>query len=292
MSAHWDDVRRLVYVIGAQKSGTTWLYQTLRAHPAVHVSAVKEVHYWDTIHPPHLPYYPAIAARRRRALERTAWARRVARIGWQTHREKLDDARRYDRMFAAPDPGHGRYRDYLMHGRGTCRVIADVSPGYAMMDADGFRAMDAAAPDARFVFLMRDPVDRLWSNMRHNRSRGFTARDLGAAFRRHLDAPGDGPFQRSDYARTLEALEGAVPPERIALFFYETLFDPAEMARMARVFGVTRIDADFGARVNPGDEAEARPAPALAALARQRLAHVYDAVRTRCGDQVPAAWMD
>jgi len=33
--------------IGAQKSGTTWLHDTLRMHPLIDFPAGKEVHYWD-----------------------------------------------------------------------------------------------------------------------------------------------------------------------------------------------------------------------------------------------------
>jgi hypothetical protein len=35
------------YGIGAQKAGTTWLYEMLKAHPQIHLPARKEVHYWD-----------------------------------------------------------------------------------------------------------------------------------------------------------------------------------------------------------------------------------------------------
>jgi hypothetical protein len=33
--------------IGAQKSGTTWLFEMLRQHPEVAFPAGKEVHFWD-----------------------------------------------------------------------------------------------------------------------------------------------------------------------------------------------------------------------------------------------------
>jgi len=33
--------------IGAQKAGTTWLYQSLQLHPRLGFSAKKEVHFWD-----------------------------------------------------------------------------------------------------------------------------------------------------------------------------------------------------------------------------------------------------
>jgi LPS sulfotransferase NodH len=33
--------------IGAQKAGTTWLYEALAAHPAIGFPAGKEIHFWD-----------------------------------------------------------------------------------------------------------------------------------------------------------------------------------------------------------------------------------------------------
>ena len=33
--------------IGAQKAGTSWLYEMLKLHPGVTLPAVKEIHFWD-----------------------------------------------------------------------------------------------------------------------------------------------------------------------------------------------------------------------------------------------------
>src|SRR5271155_4863005 len=33
--------------IGAQKAGTTWLYETLKRHPEIGFPAGKEVHFWN-----------------------------------------------------------------------------------------------------------------------------------------------------------------------------------------------------------------------------------------------------
>src|SRR4029450_7558719 len=35
--------------LGAQRSGTTWLYSLIAAHPGVHGDAVKELHYFHRI---------------------------------------------------------------------------------------------------------------------------------------------------------------------------------------------------------------------------------------------------
>ena len=37
--------------IGAQKAGTTWLYDNLRPHPEVWLPQVKEIHFFDTVCP-------------------------------------------------------------------------------------------------------------------------------------------------------------------------------------------------------------------------------------------------
>ena len=292
-SPDFGAVGRVFYCIGAQKAGTTWLYEALRGHPDVHLSRIKEVHYWDTVFPPHLPYYVAEAEAAVAALDRSSLLRRAARRLVPGRARAAADARRYHEMFARPDPRHLGYQRYLMAEWAGQPVAGDISPGYAMMGAEGFAAMDAASPDARFVFVLRDPVGRLWSNVRHNRSRGFrdaVLDDLDTTFRRHLDDPTSGPFQRSDYARTIRALESVVPRDRIAYFFFETLFDPAEMGRLAEFLGIAPIGASLGRRVNPGASAEARPSRDVEALARARLASVYDFAAERFGDALPEAW--
>ena len=54
--------------IGAQKSGTTWLYHNLKQHPQVWLPPVKELHYFD--HPHSIPsacLLPTIGYQARRA---------------------------------------------------------------------------------------------------------------------------------------------------------------------------------------------------------------------------------
>ena len=40
---------KLAYCIGAQKAGTTWLYETLRTSSQIHFSRNKELHYFNVI---------------------------------------------------------------------------------------------------------------------------------------------------------------------------------------------------------------------------------------------------
>ncbi len=289
--ASFADIDRVMYCIGAQKAGTTWLHAQCAAHPGIHVPIRKEVHYWDTIHPPHVRYYRHEALQKLAALEALALPRRLAR-DWKGIGP--DDARRYRDLLHIPDAAHARYQHYVMQGARGQRVAADISPGYAMIDAGGFADMQAAAPDARFVFILRDPVDRLWSNLRHNRSRGFQkggrAADLNAALAKVLSKPHAGPVVRSDYARTIAALERAVPASQILYLFYETMFTVEAMRRLSDFLGVKPFAADLGGVVNLGADGGARPDRDLARRARGLLDPVYRMAEARFGPDLPDAW--
>jgi hypothetical protein len=46
--------------IGAQKAGTTWLYEMLRRHPDITFPAGKEVHFWDRRHSRGIDWYKSL----------------------------------------------------------------------------------------------------------------------------------------------------------------------------------------------------------------------------------------
>ena len=46
--------------IGAQKAGTTWLYENLRANPQIYFPPMKEVHFWDLFEERGLDWYRSL----------------------------------------------------------------------------------------------------------------------------------------------------------------------------------------------------------------------------------------
>lgn len=288
-------VERVIYGIGAQKAGTTWLYEQMKSHPQVHMGDLKEVHYWDTIHFPHLPYYRPKAENEIRRLRRMTFLLRTLRYGPRGQHRRLLQAERYWKALSGGPQSDEAYQAFLLEGWQGESVVGDISPGYAMLESEGFAAMNAAAPDARFLFIMRDPVSRLWSAMRHNRSRGFINGDreanLEEAFVKALEAQDRGPMMMTDYATTIRNLEAAVPPERIGYFFFETLFSQETMDQISEFLRIDRMRADFGHVVNPGSDAGLRPPAELTQRARDRLSSIYSFVHTKFGDRVPPGWL-
>ena len=278
----------LLFGIGAAKAGTTWLYRYLAGHPEVRLPAVKELHYFDTVETGKFD-------RQVTRMEREC-ARRVERL--PTGDARLD--RRLRREIGAYQgwldvirggANDAGYVDYLTRTAGGARVVGDITPAYATLSAASFARMAALAPLTRFVFLLRDPLDRLWSNIRMAAAR--KGGDLAATAADLLDralAGGDRTMtERCDYAGTLARLDAAVDPARVFTTFYETLFQPGTLARLCGFLGISERAADTGTRVHAGKElnmTEAQRARALAWLAPQ-----YDAVARAMGP-LPARWTD
>jgi Sulfotransferase domain len=115
-------------ILGAQRCGTTFLYECLRAQPAVMGAREKEVHFFDLEFHRGLGWYrshfPASAVVRARAA-------------------------------AATSPV----------------AVGEASP-YYLFHPDVPRRVERYLPHARFVVLVRDPVDRAYSHYRHERALG------------------------------------------------------------------------------------------------------------------------
>ena len=101
--------------LGAQRSGTTWLYSLIAAHPDVQGEATKELHYFHRY-----------------------WNRAFT----------PSDAENYARYFPRP-PG---------------RIAGEWSPGY-LSHFWVAPLLDRAAPDAKLLVSLRDPVERYRSGV-------------------------------------------------------------------------------------------------------------------------------
>jgi hypothetical protein len=145
--------------IGAQKAGTRWLFDQLAFHPDFWMPPIKELHYFNQskrflrfarpLHERASRSLRSANRRRARAHERPlvpddiAWLE--ARM-W-LHKRPLD-LDRYARLF---NP-----RGSLLSG--------DICPPYAILPDDEARAVRDRFPEARIVYLVRDPIERLWSH--------------------------------------------------------------------------------------------------------------------------------
>ena len=183
-------------VIGAPKAGTTALHAALAQHPDVFVSDPKEPKYWlcDGAPPP-------------------AWRGPGDKHSQQ---EWIWRADRYFPLFApaAQHQARGESTPFYLWSRGAHRRIAE------------------DLPDVRLVAVVRDPVDRAYSNWMHLWSDGLEPEsDFVSAFGREDERvrAGWAPFWRyrelGRYGEQLAHLHRYVDPERILVIRYRDLVD-------------------------------------------------------------------
>lgn len=286
---------RHLFCVGAQKAGTSWLYSYLRSHPEVHVSEVKEMHFFNVLFDPR-----AAGFREMRKALLNEWQARGAEA-FATFRRgtppgDLKTLGMLEALVAMyrddPQGDFPGYRAAVLRDHDGAPVVADLTPDYCVLRAPQFARMVDAFPEAQFLAILRDPLARTWSNLRmhhvwmqqvHKSSDSFEA--LVAAY---LDGRHDHIDQRSDYAHLLEALEASVPCDRQKTLFYERLFSDAAMAELTDWLGVAFRPGDYGTRVRQG---QARAiTPALADAVRVRLLPVYAAMLERFGADLPVEW--
>lgn len=111
-------------------------------------------------------------------------------------------------------------------------IAGEFTPSYIL--PPGPALLRSAAPNARIVVMLRDPIDRLESaiTMDARRRRVFTLEIINAQER------------RSRYTELLEYLFRYYPPERVLVLQYEQCVadTPGELARTHRFLG---IDPEF-----------------------------------------------
>ena len=135
--------------VGTEKAGTTWLWYCMKAHPNIGVPATKELRMFNAsrnFDPNHFRAAreflesPRDAPLRPDFLERVATEIRLLYGGTQA----------YLRVF-------GQLKE---------PVVGELTPQYCIQSPAQVQKMHNIAPDARIIYLLRDPVERLVSGAR------------------------------------------------------------------------------------------------------------------------------
>ncbi len=296
MSDRLTDGPTLLYGVGATKAGTSWLYRYLADHPDCHLRTVKELHYWDSF-PPAARDKQLIALRglleRYRATRAEADQARPRR-GWQVENmtRRIADLEALIPVIEGARQGDARYYGYLTDGAGSAALVGDLTPAYGLLPKAKLARM-ADLPGAKFLLLMRDPVERLWSHVRMQARRqcqpGETPetkapRILNRAMKGKTETHIP---ERGDYKGMIERLRAAVPSRAVMVEFAEAMFTPEGLARICRFLGISHVPADTDRRVH--ESAEIALSAAQRAEAAAFLRPQYEFVEGVMG-YLPDAW--
>ena len=269
--------------IGAQKAGTTWLADFLTSHPEVAMSPMKELHFFDQ-------YY---ATEMCGNFEEN-FTKEVLLMESQSPRRSLSQQQQirlqHLKLRLAMNGRHDQYRDYLLALKNnTDRITGEITPSYSLLDEAGFEAVNTTLPGVKIIFMLRDPVQRHWSQLRHHQML-HPEYDALAESLPSLELP---HFSlRTDYTRTFHALDAIFSDDQIHVVFYEDLFSESMnkfvVSRLCSFLGISEFPFDATRIINPS------PRLTLPSANREiigkHFSNVYSAVRARFGAQVPQGW--
>ncbi len=277
------------FCIGAAKAGTDWLHRQLIRHPECHLRSIKELHYFDAVESGQL----GRELDKHSALQSTLM-NKLARSGQVPNAEqarRLSDRAAWLDVLQQGREDTGAYLDYLTDGAGQGQLVADITPAYALLPETRLKAMSQITGDVRFLYLLRDPIDRLWSHVRMIAVR----RDPEGRIRRQRCAnilnraiSGDEAevSKRSDYATTLQRLTAAVPGPKVLVQAFEDMIESDGLLRLCRFLGISPMAGD-AVPVHSGQALEmTRDQRQAAAL---WLAPQYDAAEMALGG-LPQGW--
>lgn len=200
---------------GAQKAGTTTLYNLLRQHPSFHLSRPKETKYF---------------------------LRDITVV------READ----YVTNFFAPN---------------ICadKIYGEIDPAYLYNFQVPFKIRQALGADVKFIFLLRNPIDRAYSHYWMSRRRGFETETFEKAFEleeARIQALGKHAewhftyFSRGLYARQIKRYLDVFPDSQCHFVRFESFVSDqqVEFGRILRFLDVDAADASisFSEKSNEG----------------------------------------
>lgn len=263
--------------IGAQRAGTTWLHHNLQRHPHVWMPPLKELHYFDrAIHYPS-PSSLAEESLIVRALGKgdpsEQWRRKLkGNLKRRMGEISLRDAPWYLRFFL------GRYNDRWyasLFARAKNKIKGEITPSYSILEPRDIEHISRMMPEAKIIFVLRNPIDRTWSAIRYSKRRLQHQLESMSfeGFKSIVNK--DWVALRANYVRTIENWGSYFPKEQFFIGFFEDIMHRPNQF-LTQVFEFLGVDpseenvTSLAARtINPSPHKEIRPE------FKQYLAEVY-----------------
>ena len=267
--------------VGAQKAGTTWLHQELSRCSSVNLGFCKEYKAFPSIKPeapntqwPWPPRLPRFDPKRFAQLPPT-----------DQHQWMRTDPRAYLHYFRT-----------LVQGDAKLLATGDISPHYGELSARQFqqirRLLKRGGFNVKVILLLRDPVERVWSQLRMLRRQnrfpdlcGYRGEETALALLHHHPRFA----AKTRYHHTLDQLERVFSADQVHIDFYERLFTSDAHQRLATFLELDLPDAEFHTRVNASPKT-IDICPKLQQTVALAYRDVYAAMVDRFGETVLDLW--
>ncbi len=216
--------------IGGQRCGTSWLSTNLKSRPDFWIPPIKELHYFTRSAKYESPsflsergpfqkffglssearsYRRSVLSRVRKQLLRAPLPTKKARLAWLLR-------------YYLGRPSDEWYCGLFREGAG--KIKGELTPAYSLLDDEDVAGIARLFPELKIVLLMRDPVERVLSQLRYHLD-GRAEPALSNLDEASLVAfaSARGQVLRGNYPRTLDIWQRHFPTFSILTTFYEDI---------------------------------------------------------------------
>ena len=258
MKSHVES-KSFLFGLGAQKAGTTWLFNYLSGHPQAAMNDWKEYGFWDTL----------LLGDQTRQL---AYQERLVKLGpsanlpnsplGSSSQAVAERARRQWNglsvslnLMENPSTYMDHFEDIAAQQAGT-RLVGDITPSYARLREGHLTEVKDRVETAGFcikpVFLVREPLCRLKSAYSMYLRRKLGTKPIISFEEFAISKPN---VIRTRYEETVAALDSAFGPENVYFAAYESFFNADQLHALCAFLNIDLVPANFEKKVNPAKHA-------------------------------------
>lgn len=215
--------------IGVQKAASSWLWNILKEHDDIWMPPLKELHYFDRD-----ICYPSPSFLFSKSLEERLKGQEPHNI---LFREKMISvtsqhlsANDFQKNQWLAKFFFGEYNDkwYLsLFTDGAEKLKGEITPSYSIINIEDIRKIKNLFPHLKIILVLRDPVERAWSQTRFYMTHNKLSLDSSISkIKKFIDSPVQSA--RGNYKKILQNWEAVFPKEQIYIGFHSDIINDSE----------------------------------------------------------------
>jgi hypothetical protein len=152
--------------IGAPRCGTTWLHEVLSDHHNIWLPPLKELHYFDVLDPSvnrsSFRFKQHFKSRLKHDLAQTFF--NFIPFFFQGYKSRIKGDVKWDINYFSGIANDKWYKNLFKKAHDAYKITGEITPSYSLLSDRYINKILSINPDMKFIYLLRDPIDRSWSH--------------------------------------------------------------------------------------------------------------------------------
>ena len=210
--------------IGAQKTGTSWLWNNLRQNKEIWLTPRKELHYFDRSLRYPSPSFLATNFFLKRLLSHQEQDKHF-RLKAKTELKQAFKSKNKENILWHLKYFLGTYDDdwyRSLFEKGKDKVSGEMTPAYSILEVKDIKKIKSLFPNLKIILILRDPIERAWSQIRFYMTRNeFDEKSDLEQIKEYIDSPMQS--LRSDYVNMIHNWNQVFGQEKLHICFYDDI---------------------------------------------------------------------